>query len=1838
MSFSIMKPSFLLFRRLAVLAAFFALCSASPAQSISWSADDATNSVSSNWSDPLNWAGGALPGAANTAIFDNDGASTASVSGGGAADNIVDQNFTLTSLLYEQTNAAEFSTIAQLWHNTVINSNATLTLSNTDISIMLDSGTLSDPPSGLTYCYSTISGPGSLVVNNTNAGSAICVQQSSSTYAGDYQQWATLDLSGLTNFDATVGRLMVGVQGIGAAPGQVNLFNDNRATGYLYLAATNNITLTQPGIVQSNGNPGAFAAAAGPALVLADTYGNFSDFQCFLYLGQENTINADTITIGRNQTYHTAHFGFNTTTYPTGPALTLGGYSSSRVSAFMVADNTAWPGNGGCCVGTGTSPNEMVQPAYDNSVDIGCAGLVDLSEGTSEMMIDTLVIAKGWDGVGINNVNFGPSGKVLGVFNMGAGTLDVNTLQLGVQSSASATTPVTGTLNVNGGSVLVHSNQVPLGLTLGGDAIATANLNITNGGSLILDNGYGIVDSGQSLSEVTLENATLTAANIGSSAAPIGSVTIGDSTLNLAVDSVTGSLVANSLTTESTTSGITINITSIGQVPGLEQIITLISSGTPIAYAGTYTGGVNGFNLGPLPNGYAGHLQVTASAVQLVLTHSLSVPDSWTGADIASVHNTNWSDVNNWSAAIEPSLSNPAYFLTSGSVVSSALSAPGGGPAAVVSANVNNIVDGNVTTIGLTYDNTNGTYQNTSIANNNTLTASSSGLGLSVGSSLQDFGNTTGHVTISGPGTLAVNSGFYVGLGDTNSGSTPQATLDMSALSTFNASVPTFLVGVGLTVPQAGGVVYLGQSNTITAMSSQADDSDSSPVALEVGDSSTLAGSISSALYLGETNVIDASAISVGRQLGSGGLFFNPAVTNSNPTASSGPWAFISGAGGGTSPVGTWTIGDGVANPGSTDPVVATGTNDFTGGYVSALVNTLTVAVNSSSDSISQASAVTGTLTFDAGGIIADTLNVSINNTNSGGDVYNYGVGTVNVDGTGTLTVNNTLTLAYAAGPPATAEVVPTATLNIDGGSVLANNIVAGANGAVSVLTMNGGSLICSNAVGSPAAPVTTLNLTNSSIEIALSSAAAPFINAGNVNAGGTNTITLLSLPSIIERYPATITILQSATAIQGAIGNIKVVIPAQFAGGAAPSGDSKAILLTLTSGPVGARGNVSWTGSDASALVSTNWTDVNNWSLSTLGLASFPGPGDTALFDNNGVAVASFASGGGVDNIVNSNLTMAALQYSQTNADEFSALDQIWHNTVINPNATLTLANTTISIMLESGTQSDPPSGFTYCYNSISGGGALVVNNTNTGSAISVEQGSATYTGDPGLYAILDMSGLNTFVATVGRLMVGVEGVGPTPGQVDLYPSQRAAGRLSLAATNVITLTQPGNSQGFLNEAAVAGPALVVSDLANFGDNPSYLNLGQNNTINADTITVGRNGSLQSAVLQFNTAVYPSGSSLTLGGYSSNRVSEFVVADSTINQNSSQYEIPDPRIVVTPQISGGFVDGDSGVVDLSAGTNNIMIDTLILGKGYDQAGGGYVVGLFNMGTGTLNVNTLLMGVLSASSANKPVTGILNVPANGTVIVNTQLALGQGFGGATSTLGAGNLTINGGTVLASSIVTDNNTNSSISVLSGGTLSLTSVSGTIGSVAAPVGSLTIDNSTLNLAIGGTGPTVVCSNLVTDVTLGTFNTINITDLPVISSTPTTLTLIQSGNPAVGTFNFVLGTKPAGYTCSLVNSFVNGNAVQLTITGVPSPTNGHGTSITGVNFQLATSSLVITGTNGLANDVFYVLTSTNLALPIASWTPIATNTFDASGNFNISLPYSEGNEQQYYSIKSQ
>lgn len=66
------------------------------------------------------------------------------------------------------------------------------------------------------------------------------------------------------------------------------------------------------------------------------------------------------------------------------------------------------------------------------------------------------------------------------------------------------------------------------------------------------------------------------------------------------------------------------------------------------------------------------------------------------------------------------------------------------------------------------------------------------------------------------------------------------------------------------------------------------------------------------------------------------------------------------------------------------------------------------------------------------------------------------------------------------------------------------------------------------------------------------------------------------------------------------------------------------------------------------------------------------------------------------------------------------------------------------------------------------------------------------------------------------------------------------------------------------------------------------------------------------------------------------------------------------------------------------------------------------------------------------------------------------------------------------------------------------------------------------------------------------------------------------------------------------------------------------------------LKDTDAVFAGTNGPANGTFYVLATTNLTLPRSSWTRIATNAFDGSGNFNFTNPVTVGNPRRFYMLQ--
>jgi hypothetical protein len=90
------------------------------------------------------------------------------------------------------------------------------------------------------------------------------------------------------------------------------------------------------------------------------------------------------------------------------------------------------------------------------------------------------------------------------------------------------------------------------------------------------------------------------------------------------------------------------------------------------------------------------------------------------------------------------------------------------------------------------------------------------------------------------------------------------------------------------------------------------------------------------------------------------------------------------------------------------------------------------------------------------------------------------------------------------------------------------------------------------------------------------------------------------------------------------------------------------------------------------------------------------------------------------------------------------------------------------------------------------------------------------------------------------------------------------------------------------------------------------------------------------------------------------------------------------------------------------------------------------------------------------------------------------------------------------------------------------------------------------------------------------------------------------------------------------------VNG---KVTVTGVSAAP-----AITSVDSsQLANGTLTLHSTGGMPGGAVTVLSTTNLTLPLSTWTPAATGNFDSNGNLNLPVTVDPTLPQQYFLLQS-
>ena len=177
---------------------------------------------------------------------------------------------------------------------------------------------------------------------------------------------------------------------------------------------------------------------------------------------------------------------------------------------------------------------------------------------------------------------------------------------------------------------------------------------------------------------------------------------------------------------------------------------------------------------------------------------------------------------------------------------------------------------------------------------------------------------------------------------------------------------------------------------------------------------------------------------------------------------------------------------------------------------------------------------------------------------------------------------------------------------------------------------------------------------------------------------------------------------------------------------------------------------------------------------------------------------------------------------------------------------------------------------------------------------------------------------------------------------------------------------------------------------------------------------------------------------------------------------------------------------------------------------------------------------------------------------------------------------------------------------------------------------PLGVLTISNS-LTLAAGSTTFVQVQPSPLTNDLIkisGTFaenGTLNVTNSGGTFSSGDNFKLISAQNFSGAFANFILPTL-AGNLVWNTNSLKTSGILSVVALAPPVISS---VAINGGNFSIA-------GSAGAANWPFVLCMCTNLAG--TNWTPVSTNQFDASGNFNLSRPINPNLPQTFYRLQLQ
>jgi autotransporter-associated beta strand protein len=287
---------------------------------------------------------------------------------------------------------------------------------------------------------------------------------------------------------------------------------------------------------------------------------------------------------------------------------------------------------------------------------------------------------------------------------------------------------------------------------------------------------------------------------------------------------------------------------------------------------------------------------------------------------------------------------------------------------------------------------------------------------------------------------------------------------------------------------------------------------------------------------------------------------------------------------------------------------------------------------------------------------------------------------------------------------------------------------------------------------------------------------------------------------------------------------------------------------------------------------------------------------------------------------------------------------------------------------------------------------------------------------------------------------------------------------------------------------------------------------------------------------------------------------------------------------------TGGFVvDGWNHQMIFSA--SNTYSGPTIIGDGPQVA---------LTGTGSISHSSLIF--FGGNNA-----GSTHLDANSRPDQMLTLASGQTLGGIGQI--AGRLTVGAGATLAPA-----GTNTTIGITTG--------QNSTGTVSA-TGDIALNGTTV-IKLNGSGTNDAVTSTTGSIALGgTLSLQNINAVPLAAGD--SFQIFNAGS-VTGSFTGIAPMTPGAGLAWNTSQLASGIVSVVAAASQPVISS----------IVASGGNLIFSGTNGTAGGTYYVLTSTDVTVPLAGWTPVSTNTFGPGGVFSVTNAISLGTPKSFFLLK--